>query len=63
MPSLHTAFAVLTRLVLLPVARRAWQQAALGYAVVMPLVLVWAGEHYVADSCSVPRTPLSSCWR
>lgn len=50
-PSLHTAFAVLTCLVLLPVARRAWQQAALvGYAVVMPLVLVWAGEHYVVDT-------------
>ena len=50
-PSLHTAFAVLTCLVLLPVARRAWQRAALvGYAVVMPLVLVWAGEHYVVDT-------------
>jgi len=50
-PSLHTAFAVLTCLVLLPVARRAWQRAALvGYAVLMPLVLVWAGEHYVVDT-------------
>ena len=50
-PSLHTAFAVLTCLVLLPVARRTWQRAALvGYAVVMPLVLVWAGEHYVVDT-------------
>lgn len=50
-PSLHTAFAVLTCLVLLPVARRAWQRVALvGYAVLMPLVLVWAGEHYVVDT-------------
>ena len=50
-PSLHTAFAVLTCLVLFPVARRAWQRAALvAYAVLMPLVLVWAGEHYVVDT-------------
>ena len=50
-PSLHTAFAVLTCLVLFPVARRAWQRAALvSYGVLMPLVLVWAGEHYVVDT-------------
>ena len=50
-PSLHTAFAVLTCLVLFPVARRAWQRVLLvGYAVLMPLVLVWAGEHYVVDT-------------
>jgi hypothetical protein len=50
-PSLHTAFAVLTCLVLLPVARQAWQRAALvGYGLLMPLVLVWAGEHYVIDT-------------
>jgi membrane-associated phospholipid phosphatase len=50
-PSLHTAFAVLTCLVLFPVARRVWQRAALvAYAVLMPLVLVWAGEHYVVDT-------------
>jgi hypothetical protein len=50
-PSLHTAFAVLTCLVLFPVARRVWQRAGLlAYAVMMPLVLVWAGEHYVVDT-------------
>ena len=50
-PSLHTAFAVLTCLVLFPVARRVWQRVALvGYAVLMPTVLVWAGEHYVVDT-------------
>jgi hypothetical protein len=50
-PSLHTAFAVLTCLALLPAARHVWQRAALvGYAVLMPLVLVWAGEHYVVDT-------------
>jgi hypothetical protein len=50
-PSLHTAFAVLTCLVLFPVARRVWQRAALvSYALLMPLVLVWAGEHYVVDT-------------
>jgi hypothetical protein len=50
-PSLHTAFAVLTCLVLVPVARRVWQRTALvGYAVMMPVVLVWAGEHYVVDT-------------
>jgi len=50
-PSLHTAFAVLTCLVLLPIARRHWQRAGLvGYAVLMPLVLVWSGEHYVVDT-------------
>ncbi|WP_249522899.1 phosphatase PAP2 family protein [Modestobacter marinus] len=50
-PSVHTAFAVLTALVLLPVAHRVWQRAALvGYAVAMPVVLVWSGEHYVVDT-------------
>jgi hypothetical protein len=50
-PSLHTAFAVLICLVLFPLARRLWQRVALlGYAVLMPLVLVWAGEHYVVDT-------------
>jgi len=50
-PSLHTAFAVLTCLVLFPVARRLWQWTALvAYAVLMPTVLVWAGEHYVVDT-------------
>jgi membrane-associated phospholipid phosphatase len=42
---------VLTCLVLMPVARRLWQRVALcTYAVLMPLVLVWAGEHYVVDT-------------
>jgi hypothetical protein len=37
--------------VLLPIARRLWQRVALvGYALLMPLVLVWAGEHYVVDT-------------
>ena len=50
-PSLHTAFAVLTCLALLPLARHLWQRVALvAYAVVMPLVLVWSGEHYVIDT-------------
>jgi hypothetical protein len=50
-PSLHTAFAVLTALVLVPLAARSWQRAALaGYAVAMPVVLVWSGEHYVVDT-------------
>jgi hypothetical protein len=50
-PSLHTAFAVLTCLVLLPLARHLWQRALLvGYAVLMPVVLVWSGEHYVVDT-------------
>jgi hypothetical protein len=50
-PSLHTAFAVLTCLVLFAVARRLWHRVALvGYAVLMPVVLVWAGEHYVVDT-------------
>jgi hypothetical protein len=50
-PSLHTAFAVLVCLFLLPAARYAWQRAALvSYAVLMPLVLVWSGEHYVIDT-------------
>jgi hypothetical protein len=50
-PSLHTAFAVLTCLVLLPLARRVWQRVVLvGYALLMPLALVWAGEHYVVDT-------------
>jgi hypothetical protein len=50
-PSLHTAFAVLTCLVLLPLARHLWQRAALvSYAVLMPLVLIWSGEHYVVDT-------------
>jgi hypothetical protein len=50
-PSLHTAFAVLVCLVLLPVARRAWMRVGLvAYAVLMPVVLVWSGEHYVIDT-------------
>jgi len=50
-PSLHTAFAVLTCLVLFPVARRTWQRVVLlAYGPVMALVLVWAGEHYVVDT-------------
>ncbi|WP_104524380.1 phosphatase PAP2 family protein [Blastococcus atacamensis] len=50
-PSLHTAFAVLMCAVLLPVARRTWQRVALiAYAVLMPVVLVWGGEHYVVDT-------------
>lgn len=50
-PSLHTAFAVLVCAVLLPVARRWWQRAVLiGYALLMPVVLVWGGEHYVVDT-------------
>ncbi|RBY97791.1 phosphoesterase PA-phosphatase [Blastococcus sp. TF02-8] len=51
MPSLHTAFAVLMCAVLLPLARRQWQRVALvAYAVLMPVVLVWGGEHYVVDT-------------
>ncbi|MCZ2805153.1 phosphatase PAP2 family protein [Modestobacter sp. VKM Ac-2983] len=50
-PSLHTAFAVLTALVLLQVATRVWQRVALAaYAAAMPVVLVWSGEHYVVDT-------------
>jgi hypothetical protein len=50
-PSLHTAFAVLVCLVLLPLAARTWQRVALvAYALLMPVVLVWAGEHYVVDT-------------
>ena len=50
-PSLHTAFAVLTCLVLLPVARRTWQRLLLlAYPPAMALVLVWSGEHYVVDT-------------
>ncbi|MCU1668343.1 MAG: putative Phosphoesterase, PA-phosphatase related [Blastococcus sp.] len=50
-PSLHTAFAVLACLVFLPLARHTWQRVGLvAYAVLMPLVLVWAGEHYVVDT-------------
>ena len=50
-PSLHTAFAVLTCLVLFPVAKRVWQRTALvAYPVLMALVLVWSGEHYVVDT-------------
>jgi hypothetical protein len=50
-PSLHTAFAVLMCLVLLPVATRSWQRVLLvGYPVLMATVLVWAGEHYVVDT-------------
>jgi hypothetical protein len=50
-PSLHTAFAVLVCLFLLPSARRTWQRATLvTYAVAMPVVLVWGGEHYVVDT-------------
>ncbi|MCW2682622.1 MAG: putative Phosphoesterase, PA-phosphatase related [Blastococcus sp.] len=50
-PSLHTAFAVLTCLVLLPVAARWWQRLVLiGYPLAMAVVLVWSGEHYVVDT-------------
>ena len=51
-PSLHTAFAVLICLVLLPgrPARVAAGARWSAYAVLMPLVLVWSGEHYVVDT-------------
>jgi hypothetical protein len=50
-PSLHTAFAVLVCLVLYPVATRTWMRVALvAYAALMPVVLVWSGEHYVVDT-------------
>jgi hypothetical protein len=50
-PSLHTAFAVLVCAVLYPATRRVWQRAVLvSYAVLMPVVLVWGGEHYVVDT-------------
>ncbi len=50
-PSLHTAFAVLLCLFALRLVRRRWQRVALvAYAVAMPLVLVWSGEHYVVDT-------------
>jgi hypothetical protein len=50
-PSLHTAFAVLVCLALLPAAARSWQRVLLvTYPVLMALVLVWAGEHYVVDT-------------
>jgi hypothetical protein len=50
-PSLHTAFAVLICLVLFPAATRTWMRAGLvAYAALMPLVLVWSGEHYVIDT-------------
>lgn len=50
-PSLHTAFAVLTCLVLFPLARRSWQRVVLvAYPALMALVLVWSGEHYVIDT-------------
>ncbi|MCW2700940.1 MAG: putative Phosphoesterase, PA-phosphatase related, partial [Blastococcus sp.] len=50
-PSLHTAFAVLVCLVLVPIAARTWMRVGLvAYAVLMPLVLVWSGEHYVIDT-------------
>jgi membrane-associated phospholipid phosphatase len=50
-PSLHTGFAVLVCLFLLPAARRTWQRTGLVlYAVLMPVVLVWSGEHYVVDT-------------
>jgi hypothetical protein len=50
-PSLHTAFAVLVCLAILPAATRSWQRALLvSYPVLMALVLVWAGEHYVVDT-------------
>lgn len=50
-PSLHTAFAVLTCLVLYPLAKRAWQRVGLvAYPVLMAVVLVWSGEHYVIDT-------------
>lgn len=50
-PSLHTAFAVLLCLFALRLVRRRWQRVLLvAYAVAMPLVLVWSGEHYVVDT-------------
>jgi hypothetical protein len=50
-PSLHTAFAVLLCLFAFGLVRRHWQRVLLvAYAVAMPVVLVWSGEHYVVDT-------------
>ncbi|SDP35585.1 PAP2 superfamily protein [Klenkia soli] len=50
-PSLHTAFAVLLCLFAVRLVRHRWQRVLLvAYALAMPLVLVWSGEHYVVDT-------------
>ncbi len=50
-PSLHTALAVLLCLFAFGLVRRRWHRALLvAYALAMPLVLVWSGEHYVVDT-------------
>lgn len=62
-PSLHTAFAVLLCLFALRLVRRRWQQVALvAYAVAMPLVLVWSGEHYVVDTVLGALYAAGVCW-
>jgi len=62
-PSLHTAFAVLTCLALFPMARRVWQRVGLvAYAVLMPVVLVWSGEHWVVDTALGAVYAAVVCW-
>ncbi|SDG28298.1 phosphatase PAP2 family protein [Klenkia brasiliensis] len=62
-PSLHTAFAVLLCLFALRLVRRRWQRVVLvAYAVAMPLVLVWSGEHYVVDTVLGALYAAGVCW-
>jgi membrane-associated phospholipid phosphatase len=49
MPSLHSAFALLVTVSLLPVVRRRWWPLLFAYPLVMTFALVYSGEHYLTD--------------
>lgn len=48
-PSLHTAYAVLVLLFFWPVLTRLWRALLALYPLLMGLILVYSGEHYVID--------------
>jgi membrane-associated phospholipid phosphatase len=49
MPSLHSAFALLVAISLMPLVRRRWRPLLLAYPLAMAGALLYSGEHYLTD--------------
>jgi membrane-associated phospholipid phosphatase len=49
MPSLHSAFALLVTVSLLPMVRKRWWPLILAYPIAMTFALLYSGEHYLTD--------------
>ena len=49
MPSLHSAYALLVAVTLMPMIARRWRWLLLLYPFVMTMTLLYSGEHYLVD--------------